>query len=109
VKLIADEHIPNSFIAALRAEEYDIVRSKDILPEGEDDSEIVAYAEEHNRVILSEDGDFRGREIDLDDHPGVIACETRVSAGQIVAAIREIDAYTNDLNNSIVRVPDGWV
>jgi predicted nuclease of predicted toxin-antitoxin system len=83
------------FIAALRAEEYDIVRSKDVLPEGEDDSGIVAYVEAHDRVILSEDGDFRGREIDLDDHPGVIACETRVPAGQIVAAIREMDKSTN--------------
>lgn len=71
MKLLADEHIPNSFIVALRAEGYDIIRAKDVLPEGEDDSEIVVYAEAHNRVILSEDGDFRGKEIDIEAHPGI--------------------------------------
>lgn len=109
MKLIADEHIPNSFITALRAEEYDIVRAKDVLPEGENDSEIVTYADEHDRVILSEDGDFRGKEINLDEHPGVIACEPRASAGQVVAAIRELDAYTDDLSNGIAHIPNGWV
>ena len=108
MKLIPDEHVPNSFIAALRAEGYDIVRVKDVLPEGEDDPEIVAYAEANDRVILSEDGDFRGKEIDLDDHPGVIACDTRAPAGRVVAAIRELDSYTDDLSNGIARVPNGY-
>lgn len=70
MNLVADEHVPNSFIAALRGEGYDVVRSKDALREGAPDSEIVAYAAEHDRVVLSEDGDFRGRELDLDDHLG---------------------------------------
>ena len=109
MKLVADEHVPNSFITALRAEGHDVVRAKDVLPEGEDDPEVVAYAEADDRVILNEDGDFRGKEIDLDDHPGVIACDTRAPAGRVVAAIRELDSYTDDLSDGIARVLNGWI
>lgn len=108
MRLVADEHVPNGFIVALRGEGYDVVRSKVVLREGAPDSEIVAYAVNHDRVVLSEDGDFRGRELDHENHPGVIACDTRAAPGRVVAAIRTLDSYTDDLTGGIAHVPNRW-
>lgn len=109
MRILADEHIPNRFVTGLEAEGFDVIRAKDELPEGSPDSDVLEYAIEHDCVIQSEDGDFRGDEIVGESHPGVIACNSRAATGKVVAAVRTIDEYTDDLNGSIVRVPNGWV
>lgn len=109
MRILADEHIPTRFVTALEAEGFDVVRVKDVLPEGSPDSAVLEHAVETERVILSEDGDFRGEEISQYEHPGVIACDNRAPTGEVVAAIRTLNEYTDDLSGGIAHVPNGWV
>ena len=66
---------------------------------------------ETNRVILSEDADFRGADPELRDaeHPGVLACDTGGSPGTIAAAVRRIERVSDSLSNTVWYVPGEWV
>ncbi len=72
MKFIADEHIPPAFVAALRSEGYDVTAVSGAVDLGSEDDTILDYARKENRVVLSEDSDFRGADPDLDltGHPG---------------------------------------
>ena len=109
MRIISDEHVPDRFVTALRSEGFDVVRAKDVLYESAPDSDILDYAIENERVVLSEDEDFRTEVADQVDHPGVIACNTRAKTGEVVAAVLSIEQYAEDLTGSIVHVPGKWV
>lgn len=108
MRILADEHVPNRFVTALRSEGFDVVRAKDALYESAPDAEVLAYAEKNDFAVLSEDRDFRGVETRDDNHAGIIACNTRAKTGDIVSAIREVDEFADDLRGSVVHVPGRW-
>lgn len=111
MRILADEHVPPAFISALRGEGHDVAVVGDDVALGATDTVLVEYALETDRIILSEDADFRGAapELDRDPHPGVLACDTAASAGEIATAIRRIDTYTDDLSETVLFVPGNWV
>lgn len=110
MKFIADEHIPPAFVKALRGEGYDIVDINETVGLGAGDGGILEYAIEHSRVILSEDTDFRGADpdLDLDSHPGILACDTAAKPGSIVSAVRRVDELSDDLTDTVLFVPGNW-
>lgn len=108
MRILADEHVPNRFVTALRSEGFDVVRAKDVLYESAPDAEVLDYAEKNGFVVLSEDRDFRGVETRSEDHAGILACNTRAKTGNVVSAIRTIDDYADDLSGTVVHVPGNW-
>ncbi|WP_165875162.1 DUF5615 family PIN-like protein [Natrarchaeobius chitinivorans] len=78
---------------------------------GSEDTVLLQYARETDRLILSEDTDFRGADPELngEHHPGILACNTAASAGEIAAAIRRIEMYTDDLAGTVLYVPGNWL
>lgn len=110
MKLLADEHIPPAFVKALRGEGYDIVDIDETVGLGTSDPEILDYAIEQDRAILSEDTDFRGADptFDPDTHPGILACDTAAKPGTIVAAVRRIDESSDDLTDTVLFVSGDW-
>lgn len=109
MRILADEHVPNRFVTALRAEGFEVVRVKNELYESAPDAEVLEYATDRGLVVLSEDRDFRGVETRGKDHAGVIACDIRAKTGDVVTAIRTVDEYADDLSGSVVNVPGQWV
>lgn len=111
MKIIADEHIPPAFVSALRSMGYDVEAVGDTVRLGAEDQNILDYAREDQRVILTEDSDFQGAnpELDLSDHPGILACDTGAKPGDIAAAIQEIDRVSDQLNDSIIFIPKNWI
>lgn len=111
MRLLADEHVPPAVVAALRGEGHDVAVVGDDLELGTSDTTLLEYARDTERIILSEDTDFRGADpaLDVDVHPGVLACDTAAPAGDIAAAIRRIDALSDDIDGTVLFVPDGWV
>jgi predicted nuclease of predicted toxin-antitoxin system len=109
MRILADEHVPNRFVTALSAEGFEVVRVKEGLYEGASDAEVLEYAEKRSFVVLSEDRDFRGVETRSENHAGVIACDIRAKTGDIVAAVRTVDEYADDLSGCVVNVPGRWV
>ena len=109
MRIIADEHVPPGFVAALRGEGHDVVTVEDAVGLGANDDRIRAYAGREQRTILSEDTDFRRAGADMDDHPGILACDTGASPGSIAAAVRRVESLSGDLTNTVVRVPGDWI
>lgn len=101
---IADEHIPPSFIKVLRNAGYDVITIEVALELSADDPEIYDYAQENNRVILTNDRDF----LEFDTHPGVLLCDVLARPGQILSAIQRIDAASANLTDTVLRVPGPW-
>jgi predicted nuclease of predicted toxin-antitoxin system len=111
VRLLADEHVPPAVISVLRGEGHDVAVVGDDLELGASDTTLLEYARDTDRVIVSEDTDFRGAdpELDVESRPGVLACDTAAPAGEIAAAVRHIGALSDDLDGTVLFVPGTWV
>ncbi|MDY6775911.1 MAG: DUF5615 family PIN-like protein [Halobacteria archaeon] len=111
MRLLADEHIPPAFVSALRGEGHDVAVVGEDVNLGADDSVVLRFASETDRVILSEDTDFQGADPQLDtgSHPGVLACDTSAAPGEVAAAVRRIDSVTDDLTQTLLFVPGNWL
>lgn len=111
MRLLADEHVPPAIVSALRGEGHDVAVVGSDLELGASDRTLLEYARDTDRTILSEDTDFRGADpaLDVESHPGVLACDTAAPPGEIAAAIRRIDALTTDIDGTVLFVPGEWV
>lgn len=79
VGVLTDEHVPGPCIAVLRSIGYDVVRAKDELSEGSADRELLRYAAETGRVVLTCDTRFTvANGAVVTDHSGVIYGEQAV-------------------------------
>jgi predicted nuclease of predicted toxin-antitoxin system len=58
MRLLADLHISPSTVSFLRSLGHDIIRLTAALPPTADDAEIIAYAAQENRTIITQDLDF---------------------------------------------------
>lgn len=111
MRLLADEHVPPAFVSALRGEGHDVAVVGDAIGLGASDRSIVAFARDDDRSILSQDTDFIGADpsLEVESHPGILVCDTAAPPGAIVAAVRRIDATSDDLSGAVLFVPGGWV
>jgi len=111
MRLLADEHVPPAIVSALRGEGHDVAIVGEDVELGSEDTVLLEYARETDRLILSEDTDFRGAdpELNVEHHPGILACNTAASAGEVAAAIRQIEIYADDLAGTVLHVPGNWL
>ena len=111
MRLLADEHVPPAVISVLRGEGHDVATVGNDLELGASDTTLIEYARDTDRVIVSEDTDFRGAdpELDVESRPGVLACDTTAPAGEIAATVRHIGALSDDLDGTVLFMPGTWV
>lgn len=78
---------------------------------GSEDDTLFNYAREENRVVLSEDTDFRGTDPDLEfsEYPGVFACDVNAQPGDIATAVRRVDDMSDGLNEMVIFIPKNCV
>ena len=110
MRLLADEHVPTAFMSALAGEGHDVAAVGDGIALSADDRVLLEYARETDRVILSQDTDFRGADPELNDEPqpGVLACDPTAKPGEIATAVRRIDAVADDLSETVLYVSGDW-
>jgi len=58
MRLLADLHISPSTVSFLRSHGHDILRATSVLPPTADDTDIIAYAAQESRTIITQDLDF---------------------------------------------------
>jgi len=106
MKLCCDENIKRSVTNLVMQEGHDVVRVQDKLELGFEDSAIIAFCRESDRVLLTNDDDF----FQFDEHPGVLFLEEQLAPPRNVAtAIQRLDGHVPDLADEVWHVPDGWV
>ncbi|MBN3896675.1 MAG: DUF5615 family PIN-like protein [Nostoc sp. NOS(2021)] len=58
IRLLADMNISPQTVAVLQGEGWDIIRVSDVLPATTSDLEILEFARQENRVVVTQDLDF---------------------------------------------------
>lgn len=58
MKLLADMHISPATVEHLRGKGHDVVRVNEVLPSSTSDNELITWAGEHARAILTQDLEF---------------------------------------------------
>jgi predicted nuclease of predicted toxin-antitoxin system len=111
MRLLADEHIPPAFVSALRGEGHDITVVGETIALGSADTVMLEHTRETGRALLTEDTDFLGAdpELDIQDHSGILACDTAATPGAVATAVRRIETATTDLTGTVLFVPGNWV
>ena len=79
MRCCCDENIKRSISVLLGQEGHDVVRVQDELGLSTPDSEIIAYCNETNRVLLTNDDDF----FSFDSHPGVCSKHSEPRHGML--------------------------
>ena len=110
MRLLADEHVPPAIVAALHSDGHNVERVGESIELGSDDRTVLEHAIATDRVILSEDVDFRGGNPSLsaEPHPGVLVCDTDAQASRIAVAGGRIEEFAVPLDGSVFYVPGNW-
>ena len=53
IAFCTDEHVLSVFITTLRSNDYDVVRATDVFGEGTDNTQLLEYSGEHDRILLT--------------------------------------------------------
>jgi predicted nuclease of predicted toxin-antitoxin system len=72
---LVDEDMPRSLAPTLRSHSYDAIDVRDVGLRGSDDTHVFAYAQTHQRVLITEDLGFANIILfPLGTHAGIIVC-----------------------------------
>lgn len=109
--ILADENIEQATVNYLTKLDHDILRVQSIpeLGPSASDGEIVAYANEAGRLILSQDDDFF-TDIDPEETAGVLAQRDQLlSAREVGAIIDEMASYITQEDVVLEYVSQTWL
>jgi len=110
-RLLADENIERATINYLKKLGHDIEQVGDVsdLNLGSDDESIAAYAEETNRMVLTQDDDFF-TELDMDDTPGILFQKDQtLSAREVGDIVHEMAEYLDQDDITLEYVSRNWL
>jgi predicted nuclease of predicted toxin-antitoxin system len=72
---LIDEDMPRSLALVLRTNSYDAIDVRDVGLRGRDDAHLFAYAQTHQRTLITEDLGFANIiQFPLGTHAGIIVC-----------------------------------
>lgn len=110
-RIVADENVEPATREALAELGHDVEWIDDIpsLGLGADDHEIVAYARQTNRLILTQDDDFF-TEIDIQETAGVLyQQDQQLSAGEVGKIVDEMARYIDQSDVVLEYVSSNWL
>lgn len=107
MKFLADEHIELSIVTGLKELEIDIVSTDEIDRRGFKDTDILNYARESNRVLVTRDSDFLRLHAKGVKHNGIIFIPKFLPIGIIIEEIEKVSLLfeTENLSNTVIFIP----
>jgi len=105
VSFLLDEHLPSSVAEELEGRGVGVKTVYDVDLDGAPDSEILEFAENDNRVIVTQDSDFL--ELDGEQHSGIVFLTEPVGIGNLTRELARVleNFEPGDLENSVVYIP----
>ena len=106
-RLFADENFPQPVAAALRALSHDVLTVGEIsrANQGWPDDEVLAYATDHRRVLLTVNRmHFRRLHLQMPAHAGIVACTEDVDFDGLARRIHDALASTPSAPGQIIRI-----
>lgn len=108
MRILCDQNVANKYIRAFEQEDWIVVaRVRDSLTPDATDDEIAAYAETNDWIVFTNDDDFYRH----DPSFGLLVYSQIEDPrpGDVLDAIRAIDASYESHRGIIETVPDGWL
>lgn len=105
ISFLLDEHIPSSVAEELEGRGVDVKTVYDAELDGAPDTEILEFAEQHKRVIVTQDSDFL--KFDKEKHPGIVFLTEPTGIGDLTKELAKVleNFEPEDLENSVVYIP----
>lgn len=105
-KFLADENVNLTAVTALR-EKVDIVSVQAVGMRGENDKELIKYARENNRTILTKDADFLREDKKGTSHTGIIFISEELRVGELIREVKKISLLygREELQDTVVFLP----
>ena len=111
LRLILDQNTERQLSEKLRKAGHDVERVVTVpeLGEGAEDEEILSYAEQHDRIVVTYDSDFTT--VSPDAHAGVFFIpDQRLSSYEVFSIIQAVDGYygSHDAMRPVVFLTTDW-
>ncbi len=107
MKFLADEHIELSVVNGLRNLGIDIVSIDELDKKGYMDIDILDFAKENNKTVITRDSDFLKFLAHRVKHKGIIFISTQLSIGEVINEVEKISLLFDsaDLENVVIFIP----
>ena len=107
MKFLADEHIELSIVTGLKLLGIDIISINEAGKRGSDDEEILSFAKENDRIVITRDSDFVKLHSKGISHAGVVFISKFLEIGKVIEEIEKVAMIfePEHVRNSVVFIP----
>lgn len=107
MKFLADEHIELSVVTGLKLLGIDVISVNEAGKRESDDEEILSFAKDNDRVIITRDSDFVKLHRKGAEHAGIVFIPKFLAIGKIIGEIEKISMVfePKHIRNNIIFIP----
>jgi len=105
MKFLADENIDLLAVKTLKRLGVDIVSIHDVDMKGYGDEEILSYATESERALITQDSDFLRLHAKNIENAGIVFLTKPLDTGELVKEIQKIVMLFYNLENIVIFIP----
>ena len=107
MKFLADEHIELSIVTGLKLLGIDAISVNEAGKRESDDEEILSFAKENDRVIITRDSDFVKLHRKGVEHTGIVFIPKFLAIGKIIGEIEKVPILfeSEHIRNMVIFLP----
>lgn len=107
MRFLADEHIELPIVTGLRLLGIDAISVNEAGKRESDDEEIMKFAKENKRVIITRDSDFIKLHRKGMEHPGIVFIPKFLVIGKIIEEIEKVSILfeSEHIKNTVIYIP----
>ena len=107
MKFLADEHIELSIVTGLNLIGIDVISVNEAGKRESDDEEILRFAKEKERVIVTRDSDFVKLHKKGVEHAGIVFISKFLAIGRTIGEIEKVSMLfeSEHIKNTIIYIP----
>ena len=107
MKFLADEHIESSIVTGLKLLGIDAISVNEAGKRESDDEEILRFAKENDRVIITRDSNFVKLHRKGAAHAGIVFISKFLAIGKTIGEIEKVSVLfeSEHIKNTIIYIP----
>ena len=107
MKFLADEHIELSIVTGLKLIRIDIISVNEAGKRGSDDEEILSFAKENDRIVITRDSDFVKLHSKGIGHAGIVFIPKFLEIGKVIEEIEKVSMIfeLEHIRDSVIFIP----
>lgn len=107
MKFLADEHIESSIVTGLKLLGIDAISVNEAGIRESDDEEILNFAKDDYRVIITRDSDFVKLHKKGVEHSGIVFVPKFLKIGKLIAEIEKVSMILDSehIRNTVIFIP----